>query len=155
MTRDDGSGKSRHDRWFLGTSMRFHATGAGTGGALSVVEQLMPAGFSPPRHVHANEAGVIVVLEGELTVEVGDEQRTLRASESAFLPRGVPHTFRARVPSRILEVTTPGGIDAFYDENAVPAEHAGLPEPTPPDLRRLAETARRRQVEIVGPPLEG
>jgi len=143
------------DRWFLGTRMHFHATADDTGGALTVVEQEMPEGFSPPRHVHAHEDGVLFVLEGALTVEIGAERRTVKASESVVLPKGVPHTFRAQVPSRILEVSTPGGADGFYVENGIPAERAGLPIPSPPDIPRLVESARRRDVEIVGPPMDG
>jgi len=142
------------DRWFLGTLMHFHVRGADSAGAFSVVEQTMPEAFSPPRHVHAHEDGILYVLDGAITVDVGGEQRLLRAGESAFLPRGVAHTFRADCPSRILEVTSPGGIDAFYTENGEPAERLELPMPAPPDIAHLVQTAKRCHVEIVGPPLE-
>lgn len=155
MSSNEESLSPTRDRWFLGTSMHFHATAEETGGALTVVEQVMPEGFSPPRHVHAREDGVIYVLEGVLVVEIGTERRTVHKSESIFLPKGIPHTFRAQVPSRILEVSTPGGIDAFYVENGVAAENHGLPDPKAPDIPRLVETARRREVEIIGPPLDG
>jgi quercetin dioxygenase-like cupin family protein len=155
MSVHEFSREPMRDRWFLGTYMHFHATAEDSGGAVTVVEQAMAEGFSPPRHVHVHECAVIVVLEGALTVEIGGERRKVLAFESAFLPRGIPHTFRADAPTRILEITTPGGIDAFYAENGVPAEHGGLPEPTTPDLERLTTTARRRDIEILGPPLDG
>jgi quercetin dioxygenase-like cupin family protein len=155
MATHEFSKEPTRDRWFLGTHMHFHATAKDSGGAVTVVEQTMAEGFSPPRHVHAHESAVIVVLEGALTVEIGGEQRKVHASESVFLPRGIPHTFRADAPARILEVTTPGGIDTFYSENGVPAEHGGLPEPAAPDLQRLTASARRRDIEILGPPLDG
>lgn len=141
------------DRWFLGTLMRFHVTASESGGALSVVEQRMDAGFSPPLHVHAREDGIIYVLEGDLTVEIGGARRRVRTGGCALLPRRVPHTFRAEAPSRILEITTPGGIDGFYAENGAPAERLALPEPAPPDMARLARTAGALEVEILGPPL--
>src|SRR5687767_8220345 len=87
MSSDQHPLDPARDRWFLGTLMRFHATKAETGGAVSVVEQRAPAGFSPPLHVHANEDAVLVVLEGALTVQVGDVRRRLLPSESVFLPR--------------------------------------------------------------------
>ncbi len=155
MTRQDASAPDPlRDRWFLDTLMRFHVTGEESGGAFSVVEQRLPKGFSPPRHVHAHEDGVLYVLEGALTVEVGGALRTVRAGECAFLPKGVVHTFVGDAPSRILEVTTPGGIDAFYAENGAPAERLELPPPGAPDVERLAATAEARAVAIVGPPLE-
>jgi len=141
------------DRWFFGTLMRFHATSAETKGGVSVVEQRAPAGFSPPLHVHDREDAVLVVLEGALTVQVGDVRRTLGPSESVFLPRQVPHTFRADVASRILEVTTPGGSDEFYAENGVPAARRELPIPEPLDIERLNRSAKARHIETLGPPL--
>jgi len=142
------------DRWFLGTLMRFHVTASDSRGAFSVVEQLLPEGFSPPRHVHANEAGLIYVLEGAVEVEVAGARRLLNATECAFLPKGVEHTFRGAVRSRILEVTAPGGVDAFYEENAVPAEREELPPPAAPDIPRLVATAKAHEIDIVGPPME-
>jgi quercetin dioxygenase-like cupin family protein len=153
MSSDQHPLDPARDRWFLGTLMRFHATRAETGGAVSVVEQRAPAGFSPPLHVHANEDAVLVVLEGALTVQVGDVRRTLLPSESVFLPRRVPHTFRADVPSRILEVTTPGGSDEFYAENGVPAARRELPPAEPIDMARLTRSANARNMEHLGPPL--
>jgi quercetin dioxygenase-like cupin family protein len=153
MSCDEQPLDPARDRWFLGTLMRLHATSAETGGALSVVEQRAPAGFSPPLHVHAREDAVVIVLEGSLTVQIGDERRRLGPSESAFLPRRVPHTFRADVPSRIIEVTTPGGSDEFYADNGVPAARRELPAPEPIDIERIGRSASQRHIEHVGPPL--
>lgn len=141
------------DRWFLGTYMHVRVARQDSAGALSVVEQTMPAGFSPPLHRHENEDGLVVVLEGRLLVQVGDARHTVQGGQVALLPKGVPHTFLAEVASRILEITTPGGIEEFYAENGEPARDAQLPEPTAPDIARLAATARTRDIEILGPPL--
>ena len=141
------------DRWFLGTLMRFHVTADDSQGAFSVVEQHLPEGFSPPRHVHANEAGLIYVLEGEVEVEVEGVRRLIHASECAFLPKRVVHTFRARARSRILEVTAPGGVDSFYEENSTPAEREELPPAADVDVPRLVATAKARDIDIVGPPM--
>lgn len=142
------------DRWFLGTYMRFAVTSGESGGALSVVEQRAPAGFSPPLHVHAHEDGLMVVLEGELTVQVGDRRQVVRPGESAFLPRGVPHSFLVNAASRILEVLTPGGFEEFYRENGEPARTHGLPPTCVPDTARLVATAKERGVETLGPPMQ-
>lgn len=88
-----------------------------------------------------------------LTVAIGGERRRVGPGGCALLPRGVPHMFRAEAPSRILEITTPGGIDGFYAENGAPAERLSLPEPASPDMARLVRTAKTLEVEILGPPL--
>src|SRR5215467_7992179 len=36
----------------LGTTMRLIATAAGTGGRYTVIEQVTPPGWGPPRHIH-------------------------------------------------------------------------------------------------------
>jgi hypothetical protein len=39
----------------LGTSMRLIATAASTGGRYTVLEQVTPPGWGPPRHIHSRE----------------------------------------------------------------------------------------------------
>ena len=49
---------------------------------LSVVRMHAPAGDQPPLHVHAHESETFYVLEGSMTLWVGDaEPVTLRAGE--------------------------------------------------------------------------
>ncbi|MGH9454238.1 MAG: cupin domain-containing protein [Terriglobia bacterium] len=43
------------------------ATGESTGGAFGLIEQLIPAGFATPYHVHHAEDEAFYVLEGQLT----------------------------------------------------------------------------------------
>src|SRR5215470_7297233 len=52
----------------LGTSMRLIATGAETGGCYTVLEQVTPAGWGPPRHIHSREDEIFYVLEGTYEV---------------------------------------------------------------------------------------
>jgi quercetin dioxygenase-like cupin family protein len=46
-----------------------------------------------PRHAHAEEQ-ILLVLEGELEVELGDEVRTLKPGQAALIPPHVPHAAR-------------------------------------------------------------
>ena len=52
----------------LGTSMRLIVTGAETGGRYTVLEQVTPAGWGPPRHIHSREDEIFYVLEGTYEV---------------------------------------------------------------------------------------
>jgi quercetin dioxygenase-like cupin family protein len=141
------------DLWFLGTLMRVHHRGRETDGRFTVVEQVAPVGFSPPRHVHEVEDTLMVVLEGRLTVVVGDQRRTVSRGESVFLPRGVPHTFRVDEAVRLLEIGTPGGFEEFYADNAEPAAALELPPAAVPDIERLGRTAAQHRTPLLGPPL--
>jgi uncharacterized cupin superfamily protein len=78
----------------LGTTMRLLATGAETGGHYTVGEQITPAGWGPPRHVHSREDEIIYILEGTYEVHCGEVRRSISPGACAVLPRGVPHGFR-------------------------------------------------------------
>src|SRR3954471_6723144 len=61
---------------------------------LSIVRMHTPPGDQPPLHVHHDEDECFYVLDGEITLWVGDEEPVLvRPGESARAPRGVPHTY--------------------------------------------------------------
>lgn len=100
----------------LGTTMRLIATASRTGGRYTVIEQVTPPGWGPPRHIHSREDEIFYVLEGSYELHVGDERRTISASASAILPCNVPHGFRnvASTPSRLLFVIAPGGLEEYF-----------------------------------------
>ncbi len=142
------------DRWFLGTLLRILADGSDTGGRLAVFEQQAARGFSPPRHVHHREDTALLVLEGAITVLVGDQRVEVDAGGFVWLPRDVPHTFRVdsdRV--RQLELVTPAGFERFHLDTSEPAARLELPPPAEPDITRLPEAMAAYDAEIVGPPL--
>ena len=71
----------------IGIPLTFKAVGRDTGGAYSLLEFNI-AGEGPPPHVHKNEDEAWYVLEGELTVRLGE--RTVKAAAGSFIsaPRG-------------------------------------------------------------------
>jgi len=96
-----------------------------TGGAFAVFEEVPPL-VDTPLHVHANEDELFYSLEGEHTVEVGDEELRIGPGGVVFAPRGVPHSQRRVVPGegRLLIMTSPAGFEGFFRELAA-AEAAG------------------------------
>ena len=90
------------------------ASGAATGGALSVFEEHDPV--DTPMHVHAHEDELFYVLEGEHVFTVGGVEHRAGPGEVVFAPRGIPHAQRRVVPrtGRTLVVTAPGGLDGFF-----------------------------------------
>lgn len=87
-------------------------------GSLSVFEGVLPPGMRVGVHTHTREDECSFVLEGELTFTVGDELIHARAGSTVVKPRNVPHTFvnTGRTLTRILEITSPGNLDAYYPE---------------------------------------
>lgn len=127
---DDGSNFT-----MLGTTMRLIASAAATGGRFTVFEQVTPAGWGPPRHIHSREEEIFYILEGAYELHLGDERRTVFAGACAILPRGIPHGFRnvASTPGRLLAVIAPGGLEEYFLAIA-----NSSPAPNPAQLIELA-----------------
>jgi quercetin dioxygenase-like cupin family protein len=114
---------------------------ASTSGALSVLEHTLPAGYvAMPVHTHARETEVTHVLEGTLTVQVGDAVTRAGPGTYVVKPAGVRHTFWNEGPrtGRFLEIVTPGGIEEFYGEVARAIGARGKP-----DMRQVMAAADR------------
>ena len=90
-----------------------------TGGQLCLTEyELLPHFPGPPPHQHRTFEHAWYVLEGELTVQLGTEERTLPAGGFVFIPKRAVHAFanRSAAPVRVLVVDTPGGFEHYYEE---------------------------------------
>lgn len=112
-----------------------------TGGSVSIVEHtLRPGLLGAPPHRHTREDETSYVLEGELTVQIGDETTTVRAGEMIVKPRGIHHAFwnAGSETLRFVEVISPGGFERYFTELA-----AVIPADGPPDFGALAALAAR------------
>jgi hypothetical protein len=69
-------------------------------------------------------------VEGELTLQLGDELSTAGPGALAFAPRGIPHTLanHGSVPARFLVVCTPAGFEREFARRA--AARAGVEPPS-------------------------
>jgi quercetin dioxygenase-like cupin family protein len=141
--------------WFLQNRMTIKATGEMTNGSFGLTEVLIPAGWSPPTHVHYHEDESFYVLEGELTFKCGDDLFSAVPGSLVFLPRGIPHGFvvESDTPARMLNLMTPGGGEGFFAEAGGPAMTDDFPPPGPPDIERLQRATAHYGAAIVGPPL--
>ena len=68
-------------------------------GSFGLLEIIVPPGLGSPWHVHPEEDEWFYVLEGNLTVYVGDTRLDLGVGGFAFGPKGVPHTFIGAGPN--------------------------------------------------------
>jgi mannose-6-phosphate isomerase-like protein (cupin superfamily) len=77
-----------------GSSVTIKAAGEHTGGTFFLSDSVIEPGFpGPPPHVHDRVHDMFFVLEGTLTMRLGDE--TMEAGPGTFVcvPPGVVHTF--------------------------------------------------------------
>ena len=98
--------------WMLDLLWLVLADGRETGGAYSVMEQLMPQGSGPPiPHIHPIDEW-FYVIEGELTLKLGEQTIAGRAGNFVWIPRGTVHLFTVTSQlCRALNGYTPAGFD--------------------------------------------
>lgn len=73
---------------------------------LMAVVDLEPNAYLP-RHDHVHEQ-VGVVIEGELTLTIGDETRTVKPGEIYIIPGGTEHEARTGdQPAKVMDVFSP------------------------------------------------
>ena len=124
-----------------------------TAGLLGVFEDtLQPWQSGPPLHLHTNLDEAFYVVEGTLLVKLGDEQREVSRGSFVWIPRGTPHAFAnaSDTPTRLLGLTTPGGIEEFFaEQGAYFAQLEGAP-----DLAILGSIGARYGSQLLGPGIE-
>jgi cupin domain len=113
---------------------------------VAVVEHVLgPRQLGAPLHRHSREDEISHVLEGELTVQQGEQIDTAPVGGLIVKPRGIFHTFwnAGETPVRFLEIIAPGGFAGYFRELA-----PFLKRPAEPDLAAVTALAGRYGVEL-------
>ena len=102
----------------------------------------------PALHTHLREDELWYVLDGDFRFKAGGAMLRVSTGGMAFGPRGTPHAFQniGETPGRLLVITTPSGVERFFEEFA-----ALLPGPAGPEA--LTAVGRANWVEFTGPPV--
>jgi quercetin dioxygenase-like cupin family protein len=150
---DPGEGEAL---WFNNDLLILTATGAQTGGAYLLVEEVARRGKVTPLHTHPEEEETFYFLEGEALMHIDGEQTTVGPGCIVSVPPGVPHAYLVTSETaRALVLVTPGSgaMEQFFREASEPAAERALPDPGPLDIERIGLAARRTgAVAILGPP---
>jgi quercetin dioxygenase-like cupin family protein len=105
------------------------ATGAETAGTFFLSETTIVPGFpGPPPHRHERLVDMFYVLEGVLTVRLGEATHELGAGSFVCVPAGVVHTFSnpSDSPVRFLNFNTPAGWENYMRDLAQAAKAGPL-----------------------------
>ncbi len=134
-----------------GPAGMLRAGGAQTGGRFDFLVSTIPFGAGPPLHVHDEQEDSFFVLEGVLTLQIGDELVELGPGDFGSVPPGIAHTFTnanpEQPPVRAVNVMTPGGFDGYLREM--------MSRTAPPDQAEMDALGRRHGVTWVGPTIAG
>ena len=98
------------------TGVTIKATGEETASTLYLGEVVAVPGFpGPPAHFHRRLHDMFYVLDGTLTMRLGDEVLELPAGSFVCVPPGVVHTFSnaGETPVRFLNFNTLAGWERY------------------------------------------
>lgn len=125
----------------------FKLDSSNTSGLLGSAEMLLqPGRMGAVPHFHTTFDEVVRVLEGTVTVLVGDTTYDVAAGAWHLRRRGVVHAFwnAGQVPARSIEIYIPGGHEAYMKEIATIFQATPQPERSVMD-----EIAARYDVHFV------
>jgi mannose-6-phosphate isomerase-like protein (cupin superfamily) len=119
-----------------------------TNGSLSVLEFVISPKRGPALHTHLREDELWYVIDGDFRFKAGDAMLRASTGGLAFGPRGMPHAFQniGDTPGRLLVITTPSGLERFFEEFA-----ALRPGPASPET--LTAVGHANWLEFTGPPV--
>jgi quercetin dioxygenase-like cupin family protein len=136
----------------VGDVYRFLATRDDTNGRYAMWEAIVPPGGGPPPHVHSREEEGFYILEGEITLHVGDERIVVTAGMFANMPVGTPHSFKNESdrPAKMLISVAPAGLEKMFFEVGVPVAQRAttVAPPTKAEIEKLLEIAPKYGIEI-------
>ena len=116
--------------WMVDSLWTVLASAEATGGALTVLDQLMPHRSGPPTHVHDRLHEYFYLLDGEIHFQLGQDVTTARAGAMLSIPAGIAHGFAlASKTARVLNLYTPGGFTEQISFLGSPAGELRAPAP--------------------------
>ena len=139
----------------VGDVYRFLVTGENTNGKYAIWEAIVPPGGGPPPHVHSREEEGFHILEGEITLQAGDERIVATAGMFVNIPIGLTHSFKneSSQPAKMLILVAPAGLENMFLEVGVPlpdGSTTALP-PKQEEIAKLLAIAPKYGVEILLP----
>ena len=122
-------------------------SGKDTDGSLTVFEYTGNEKGGPPLHVHPKQDEIFFIAEGEYIFQVGDEKHLLKAGDTIFLPRQVPHAFaQTTEQGKMFFMFQPSGkMEDFFRTIGALKE--------PPSPEQGAKIFAEHEMKVVGPPL--
>ena len=134
----------------VGDIYRFLATSEETGGRYAMIEATVLPGGGPPPHIHRREDEMFYVVEGEITMQIGDERRVAKAGTFVHMPIGILHAFTNDTdqPAKVLISFAPAGLEQMFAEVGKDLGEGELPDKvSPQEMERILDAADRYGIE--------
>lgn len=118
-----------------------------TDGQFCVYEYVGLGKVGPPLHVHLNQDEFFYITEGSFLFQVGDEREIMKAGDTVFLPRNIPHTWlQLTDKGKLIYLVQPAGkMEAFFSKMSS--------FKTIPTQEEVSKVFAAHELRLVGPPL--
>jgi quercetin dioxygenase-like cupin family protein len=138
-------------RWWFGALAVIKATASDTAGQMTIVEVTEPPGAEAPLHVHHREDEGFWILEGSVTLQVGDETIEAGPGDYAMGPRDIPHRYTVGPEGcRMLFICVPGGFENLVRGMSMPATtHTLPPDQVTVDMEMVARVAEENGCQLL------
>jgi mannose-6-phosphate isomerase-like protein (cupin superfamily) len=127
------------------TAVAIKATGGETSGSFYLGEVVVAPGFpGPPPHIHEKLHDMFYVLDGTLTMRLGDETIEFSTGSFVCVPPGVVHTFSnpGETAVRFLNFNTPAGWENYMRDLSAALAKGG------PSQKEIGEIASRYDFQV-------
>ena len=146
---NNGEGRSY---WVLGDLYTFKVTGKETGGAFTIIDQVIQPQGGPPPHIHHREDEAFYIHEGTFSFLCGEKEAVFEAGSFVYIPKGTLHTFRniGQQPGKLMVVITPAGLENFFYAVGSAAEGTSQPPAfDPATLDKGMRLAKEYHMEVM------
>jgi quercetin dioxygenase-like cupin family protein len=118
-----------------------------TEGELSIFEFTGLGKVGPQLHIHYHQDEIFYVVSGEYRFKVGEEMKVLKAGDTIFLPRNLPHTWLQLTDhGKLIYFLQPAGkMEEFFSYMA-----ALKTRPSEEEMDRIHKS---HGMSVLGPPL--
>jgi len=142
------SAKEAPAYWNLGGLFMVLAEAKDTGGAYSIMEQMIAKGPQAVVHLHETQEEGFYILEGRAIYTIGDQKLTAGPGDFLSIPKNTWHSFESLTDGlRVLNFYAPAGFERVIIESGTPATSLTLP---PDDLPSPDRHLVQRLLDEVG-----
>lgn len=115
---------------------------------MTVITVDAPAGSMVAPHMHLAEEESYYMLEGSITVQVGDRETVVQSGDFVHIPAGIVHGYRneSNQPAKFLAWVVGGALDQFF--LTMGEQIRSLPE----DLPKLPPILQHYNIQMAGEP---
>jgi anti-sigma factor ChrR (cupin superfamily) len=99
--------------WLFGSEHEILVNGKDSGQENDLIQKRSKAGAKTPLHIHGGYSEMIIVREGQLTINMADKNVVLNPGESYLIAKGIVHSLASTVlegETITLQRFKPGGF---------------------------------------------